>query len=168
MTAWTDYCGIFENKGSWKDTPGNIDYGNFTALGDDYIILKITKVEEVEDPQVNIKLMPSRKHLSTGVGKNSTTLSLEGYVVGDSSHTAIYYYNLVKSFCRGHDKMSNNAAYLVIREQNQSSTWEYEEFEDDDGDTQDYLKGKISGLRKRHATHNKIEYTLQFSEAWLP
>lgn len=171
MAIWTEYvCICTEACGTWLSTnnPDNIDFATKTE-GTDYIILKVIDENEVEAPDVNVKKLPGRNTMSLGFGKVDLTLNLNCYVTRSSTVSDKTKYNLIKKFMRLHDESSDTPVYLVMRIANPVSGWDYDEFEDNqDNLDRKYLKGKVSGLNKKKKTYGTIEYTLQFTEAWIP
>lgn len=179
MAVWTEYLGIFDDScasGGWIPAynPDGLDVSAKT-FGTHYIILKVKNTSEPAAPDVNIKKMPKRLNMSTGMGKNELTITINGYVnrreSGSEKGSAISKYNLLKKFMDLHDEMGDTKIYLVQREQNADlNGWDYAEYEDITSPTHNYdvkfLKGKVAGLTKKYATYGHIEYTLQFQEAW--
>lgn len=171
MVVWTEYICICDATcGTWlsANNPDNIDFGGKTE-GTHYIILKVIDENEVEAPDVNIKKLPSRNTMSLGFGKVDLTINLNCYVTRSSTVSDKTKYNLIKKFMRQHVDSSDTAIYLVMRIANPVSGWDYDEFEDNLGNLdRKYLKGKVSGLNKKKKTYGTTDFTLQFTEAWIP
>lgn len=178
MAVWEGYIGIFDSSCGTFTTPsydpGLIDVSTKT-FGTHYIILNILTSQEPASPDVNIKKLPKRLNMSTGMGKNDLTVTLNGSVTrresGSKKGSAILKYNLIKKFMDLHDELNDDSIYLVQRERNaDDDEWDYAEYEDITSPIHnfdvEFLKGKIAGLNKKYQTYGYIEYTLQFQEAW--
>ena len=103
--------------------------------------------------------------MGTGIGKRDISITITGYVTRDAIESDKIKYNRLRRFAFLHDEMRDTNCYLVERVRNAGDTgWDYDEYEDEDGNMQPYLQGKISGLRKSKKSYGITEYTFQFTE----
>lgn len=174
--AWTGYIGIFDkNCGTFDNKsfdPTNIVLSGLTE-GVNYLILKVANLSEAETFDLNIKKLPLRKNFAAGIGKVELLVQVNGYCTrrenGAEAGSAIIKYNKIKKFCRRHDESSDTPAYLVLRVPNITSGFDYDEFEDDQGNLDlKFLKGKTATINKKFQQFGHIDYQLQFAEAWIP
>lgn len=174
--TWTGYIGIFDkNCGTFSsktfDPTGIVLSGQIEGIN--YLILKVVNLNEAESFDLKLMKLPMRKNFAAGIGKVELAVQINGYCTrrenGAEAGSSIIKYNKIKKFCRMHDESSDTPAYLVMRVPNITSGYDYDEFEDDQGNLEiKFLKGKTATLTKKFQQFGHIEYQLQFSEAWIP
>ena len=169
MAVWTDYCGIFENKGAWlaANNPDNLDLASYTAHGDDYILLNVLSFDAADNADLGKINTYNRNTGFFGMNSVDAVWNINAWVRNDGAKLALEKYNEIKIFFDKHNKLSDPATYLVYREK-LGATWKYNLFIDNAGNRdRKYGKGKGGPCKMKKTKHGLIDIILQFNEGWL-
>jgi len=173
---WDRSVGLFEYETShhdayddddWKTSNFATDYiakDQYTDGVDALLNLVVIDVAFINDPEIKILKMPSKKNKKIALGKCAYIVTLKCLVFDDSSSKAEDKLNKINEFVNRHDKMTDKDCYLVLRRY-VVDTWHYNEWEDGSGNyDRKFLQCTLQVSKPKFIEYGLWEVNIQCEE----